>query len=107
MPLSTGQRLLRHDRRLGVRFVAGADEAGRGSLAGPLVVAGVLLDYEGLRDHRVRPLALLNDSKQLTPAGRDQLFHAVLACAAKVSVRAIVGLEVDMVATLRNRSGHR
>ena len=41
-----GQRLLRYDRRLGVRFVAGADEAGRGSLAGPLVVAGVLLDYE-------------------------------------------------------------
>ena len=28
------------------RFVAGADEAGRGPLAGPLVVAGVLLDYE-------------------------------------------------------------
>jgi ribonuclease HII len=43
--LSTGQRLLRYDRNLGVRFVAGADEAGRGSLAGPLVVAGVLLDY--------------------------------------------------------------
>ena len=53
------------DRRLGGRFVAGADEAGRGPLAGPLVVAGVLLDYECLRDHRVRPLALLNDSKQV------------------------------------------
>ena len=36
----TGQRLLAFDRRLGVRFVAGADEAGRGPLAGPLVVAG-------------------------------------------------------------------
>ncbi len=67
VPLSTGQRLLRHDRRLGVRFVAGADEAGRGSLAGPLVVAGVLLDYQTLRGHRVRPLALLNDSKQVEP----------------------------------------
>jgi ribonuclease HII len=55
----------------------------------------VLLDYEGLRDHRVRPLALLNDSKQLTPAGREQLFHAVLACAAKVSVRAISAREID------------
>ena len=41
----TGRRLLSFDRRLGARFVAGADEAGRGSLAGPLVVAGVLLDY--------------------------------------------------------------
>ena len=61
---ATGQKLLHFDRNLGARFVAGADEAGRGSLAGPLVVAGVLLDYASLRDHRVRPLAYLNDSKQ-------------------------------------------
>ena len=57
---------------LGARFVAGADEAGRGSLAGPLVVAGVLLDYAALRDHRVRPLAPLNDSKQVDPAERER-----------------------------------
>jgi ribonuclease HII len=94
-PKRPGRKLLAFDRRLGARFVAGTDEAGRGSLAGPLVVAGVLLDYEGLRDHRVRPLALLNDSKQLTPASRDQLFHAVLACAAKVSIRAISAREID------------
>ena len=50
-----------------MRFVAGADEAGRGSLAGPLVVAGVLLDYAALHGQRVRPLALLNDSKQVDP----------------------------------------
>ena len=62
-----GRKLLAFDRRFGVRFVAGADEAGRGSLAGPLVTAGVLLDYERLRDHAVRPLALLNDSKQVDP----------------------------------------
>src|SRR6186997_3237729 len=70
-----GKRLLSFDRQLGARFVAGADEAGRGSLAGPLVVAGVLLDYGRLRDHRVRPLALLNDSKQLEPAEREELFR--------------------------------
>jgi ribonuclease HII len=82
-----GQRLLRFDRRFDARFVAGADEAGRGSLAGPLVCAGVLLDYSSLRDHRVRPLALLNDSKQVTPEGREELFRAVVACAARISVR--------------------
>jgi ribonuclease HII len=92
---ATGQKLLRFDRRLDARLVAGADEAGRGPLAGPLVVAGVLLDYDCLRDHRVRPLALLNDSKQLTPAGREHLFRAVLACAAKISVRAISAREID------------
>jgi ribonuclease HII len=95
VPPSSGQRLLRFDRKLGARFVAGVDEAGRGSLAGPLVVAGVLLDYECLRDHRVRPLALLNDSKQLSPAERQELFRAVVGCAAKVAVRIFSAREID------------
>jgi ribonuclease HII len=82
----TGKRLLRFDRGLGARLVAGADEAGRGPLAGPLVVAGVLLDYDCLRDHCVRPLALLNDSKQVGEATREELYRAVLACAERVSV---------------------
>jgi ribonuclease HII len=91
----TGQKLLRFDRRLGARFVAGADEAGRGSLAGPLVVAGVLLDYECLRDHRVRPLAFLNDSKQCSHERREELFHAVLSCAERVAVRVIPPGDID------------
>jgi ribonuclease HII len=95
VPLSTGQRLLRFDRRLEARFVAGADEAGRGSLAGPLVVAGVLLDYECLRGHRVRPLAELNDSKQVLPEDREDLFRAVVGCASAFSVRVIPAGEID------------
>jgi ribonuclease HII len=91
----TGQRLLRFDRSLGVRYVAGTDEAGRGPLAGPLVVAGVLLDYECLRDHRVRPLAFLNDSKQCTPAQREELFRAVVGCAEKIVVRVIPPGDID------------
>jgi ribonuclease HII len=92
---SSGQRLLAFDRRLGVRFVAGADEAGRGSLAGPLVVAGVLLDYEILRGSRVRPLASLNDSKQVVHEERESLFHAVAGCATKISVRIVPVREID------------
>jgi ribonuclease HII len=91
----TGQKLLRFDRRLGARFVAGADEAGRGSLAGPLVVAGVLLDYGSLRDHRVRPLAFLNDSKQCSEERREELFHAVVSCAERVAVRVIPPGDID------------
>ncbi len=91
----TGRKLLAFDRRLGVRFLAGADEAGRGSLAGPLVVAGVLFDYDCLRDHRVRPLAQLNDSKQCSPEQRDELFPAVLACAERVIVRVVPSTEID------------
>ena len=91
----SGQRLLRYDRRLGVRFVAGADEAGRGSLAGPLVVAGVLLDYGSLQGRRTRPLALLNDSKQVDPDVREVLLRAVLDAAAHVSVRVIPACDID------------
>jgi len=91
----SGRKLLAFDRRLGVRFVAGADEAGRGSLAGPLVVAGVLFDYERLRDHAVRPLGLLNDSKQVTPERREVLFRAVTACASRVVVRVVPPEAID------------
>ncbi len=58
--------------------MAGADEAGRGALAGPLVTAAVLLDHEHLRGHACAPLGLLDDSKRRTPEIREQLFNAVL-----------------------------
>lgn len=86
---------MRFDRRLGLRYVAGADEAGRGSLAGPLVVAGVVLDHHALRGHRVRALSRLNDSKQVVEDERERLFHAVLASATQVSVRIISPRQVD------------
>ena len=95
MPRKSGQRLLRFDRKLGARLVAGADEAGRGSLAGPLVVAGVLLDYGCLRDHRVRPLAQLNDSKQVSPAAREELFRAIVGCAERISVQVVSPAQID------------
>src|SRR6202035_2888073 len=60
----SGRRLFAFDRRLGVRLVAGADEAGRGCLAGPLVAAGVLFDYDALTTRELRALGKLNDSKQ-------------------------------------------
>lgn len=94
-PQRKGRRLLEFDRRFGRRFVAGVDEAGRGSLAGPLVVAGVLFDYDWLRDHRVRPLAGLNDSKQLTPEEREELFSGVVSCAKSFTIRVISAAEID------------
>jgi ribonuclease HII len=60
-----------------------------------LVVAGVLLDYECLRDHRVRPLALLNDSKQVAPEEREVVFRAVLSCAERVCVKVISAADID------------
>ena len=58
-------------------------------------MAGVLLDYECLRDHRVRPLALLNDSKQVDSATRDELYRAVIACAEVVALRVFPAAVID------------
>ena len=97
-----GRKLLQFDRKLGARFVAGADEAGRGPLAGPLLVAGVLLDYAKLRDHRVRPLACLNDSKKCSESEREELYRAVLGCAERVVVRAVPSSQIDRVGLHRS-----
>ncbi|MHB8656943.1 MAG: ribonuclease HII [Solirubrobacteraceae bacterium] len=66
--------------------MAGADEAGRGCLAGPLVAAAVLFDLERLRPGDTRALGALNDSKQQTSAARAELFPIILRVAAKVSI---------------------
>jgi ribonuclease HII len=81
-----GRRLLKFDRALGARFVAGADEAGRGCLAGPLVAAAVLFDLERVGPAEARALAGLNDSKQHTPAARAELYPVILRIAAQVAI---------------------
>lgn len=74
----------------GISRLAGIDEAGRGALAGPLVVAAVVLDYQ-------KPIAGLNDSKQLTASVREQLFHAILNSALAIQIVESSAAEVDKV----------
>jgi ribonuclease HII len=75
--------------------VAGADEAGRGCLAGPLVAAAVLIDYETLSNADRRSLGGLHDSKQMTAEKREEMFPAVLSAAARacVVVRSAGGID--------------
>jgi ribonuclease HII len=61
-------------RREGFKRVAGADEAGRGPLAGPVVAAAVIF-------HDRRTPKGLNDSKQLSMAQREHLFEEIMATA--------------------------
>src|SRR5947209_19130138 len=83
---SSGSRLFAHDRRLGTRWVAGADEAGRGCLAGPLVAAAVLFDVEALGVRERRALSVLNDSKQHSAEIREELYPIVMRTAVRVAV---------------------
>ena len=90
-----GRRLFSHDRALGVRHIAGADEAGRGCLAGPLVAAAVRFDYARLGLADVRALSALDDSKQHSAEAREELYPRVLRVADKVAVtsRCVRGID--------------
>ena len=63
----------------GVRLIAGIDEAGRGPLAGPVVVAGVVMPLDD-------PIAGVNDSKKLSAAKRDKLYDVIVSKALQVQV---------------------
>src|SRR4051794_5703159 len=76
--------------RRGLWPVAGADEAGRGACAGPLVVGAVILP-EGKRG-QVPGLA---DSKLLPPAARERVYAQVVRRALAWSAVVIPAQEVD------------
>jgi ribonuclease HII len=77
-------------QRRGFRNVAGADEAGRGACAGPLVAAAAILP-EGKRGE----IAELADSKLLTPAARERVYEEVVRRALAWSVMIIPATDVD------------
>lgn len=78
--------LFRHDLDFGTGAVAGADEAGRGCLAGPLVAASVLFERTTLEDRGGGRLDGLFDSKRLTEKRREALYPEILGVARSVKV---------------------
>ncbi|MGI8613749.1 MAG: ribonuclease HII [Nocardioidaceae bacterium] len=98
--LRPGRALVRRDsglfalegalRRRGFPVVAGADEAGRGACAGPLVVAACVLP-----DGRRGQVPGLADSKLLSPAVREEVYREVVGRAQAWSVVVIPAADVD------------
>ena len=72
----------------GVQYVAGVDEAGRGPLAGPLVIAAVILPRNAF-------IAGLNDSKQISAAKRDKLYDEIIAKAVAIEVNIVSVSNID------------
>ena len=66
----------------GAKLIAGVDEAGRGPLAGPLVIAAVIMPQEFF-------ISGLNDSKQISASKRDKLYDEILQKALSVSVNVV------------------
>src|SRR5713226_6319572 len=88
----------RYEKKLritGISRIAGIDEAGRGALAGPVVAAAAILP-EKFRHRR------LNDSKQLAPELREEIYHELVANSEIAwAVGIIDSIEIDRINILR------
>lgn len=88
---------MRHERELrlaGFRRIAGIDEVGRGSLAGPVVAAAVILPER----HRIKGL---RDSKVLSRARREALYERILDRAEAIGVGCIEVEVIDRINILQ------
>lgn len=74
----------------GCNYIAGIDEAGRGPLAGPVVVAGVIMPLDEVIDG-------VNDSKKLSAKKRDELFDKIMSKALDVQVAIIDCKVIDEI----------
>jgi ribonuclease HII len=81
----------------GKALVAGADEAGRGCLAGPLVAAAVCFDLAALAGEDYAALAALDDSKKLTRRTREALYDEILRRARQVVLVSCSPATIDAV----------
>ncbi|GAJ03200.1 unnamed protein product, partial [marine sediment metagenome] len=75
----------------GYQRIAGIDEVGRGALAGPVVAAAVILPC-----HIDTPwLNQVKDSKQLSPARREILFHHIHKIAISIGIGVVPHKIID------------
>jgi ribonuclease HII len=82
-------------KRAGHALVAGLDEAGRGAWAGPVVAAAVILDLR-----QVDNLSRVNDSKQLSPRRRAELYQVIVDNAVAYGLGQASADEIDAIGIL-------
>lgn len=82
-------------REKGFARIAGVDEAGRGPLAGPVVVAAVVLPDEW------RGPEILDDSKRMSPEARESSFAALRERALAWRIAVIQPAEIDRLNILQ------
>src|SRR5258708_7767626 len=82
--------LERELRSRGYRFIAGADEVGRGSLFGAVVAGAVILSADA-------PIRGLNDSKQIEPERRETLAVRIRERAIAWAVAAVDAATIDRI----------
>ena len=78
----------------GVKYIAGIDEAGRGPLAGPVVVASVILPQDSMIEG-------INDSKKVSEAKREKLYDLIINEAISYGIGIIYQDEIDEINILQ------
>ena len=78
----------------GIEYVAGIDEAGRGPLAGPVVVASVIMPKESMIEG-------INDSKKISESKREKLYDLIISEAISYGVGIINQDEIDEINILQ------
>ena len=79
---------------MGMQYVCGIDEAGRGPLAGPVVVASVMLPKDSMIEG-------VNDSKKISESKREKLYDVILQEAISYGVGIIYQDEIDEINILQ------
>ena len=74
----------------GVNYICGIDEAGRGPLAGPVVVASVIMPKDSMIEG-------VNDSKKVSEKKREKLYDQIINEAISYSVGIIDQKEIDRI----------
>ena len=80
--------------KMGKKYVAGIDEAGRGPLAGPVVVACVILPQNSMIEG-------INDSKKISENKREKLYDLILEEAISYGIGIIYQEEIDEINILQ------
>ena len=78
----------------GIEYIAGIDEAGRGPLAGPVVVASVILPQDSIIEG-------VNDSKKISESKREKLYDTILNEALSYGIGIIYQDEIDEINILQ------
>lgn len=74
----------------GYRRVVGIDEAGRGPLAGPVFIAGCILDTKDIPEG-------INDSKKLSKKVREQLYDQIISSCIEYNIISISPAQIDKI----------
>lgn len=93
----SGERSFNLDEFLlakGFKKIGGIDEAGRGALAGPVVAACVVLNYQNI------PTGIA-DSKILSDEKRREIYPLILECALSVGMGIATNQEIDRINILK------